>query len=364
MATISPDVASSTLRRLVPRAVDQIFMGTPLLHHMTGGKVGSEGEGGKKNRAVDVVELVSGGKQVDVDVVVREHSNITQYSNGYENTNQTVRDVSETAVYNWCDYSGLVALSKKDELSNKGEAAQIKILEKRMKRVMSQLKREYEKASVAGLSTILSDLNSLYGLNSATGFLEEGTYGTGQSNTVGGLSKAATAFGGASNPFNNQSKSHDLSGTVDIDEDMTDLYQDCQDYSPDGSVPTLGLCTKEAFKAYKARLFPQERYVNPNDNTIFNAGRLELAFGLAGIRRSVDLDTLYSSITTSGQFRPLMYFINGEWLKPFFDEDAFFELMDFQKVSGKLVMSADIIVRVQNVAEHLGSQGVLYDTVP
>ena len=155
---IQYDILASTLRILRDREVDNTFRTIPLLEAV--------------QRAGNV-EMVNGGQKVDHPVILAEHSNITQLATGYESVNLAVKDALRTASFDWCDFVAPVVITEKEQLSNKGERAIIRIAEARLKSVMGMLKREWCKQTVNGTSSILSDLNTLNGdgTTAAVGFV-------------------------------------------------------------------------------------------------------------------------------------------------------------------------------------------------
>lgn len=218
---ISNDILSSTLRILLDEEVDNLYKAVPLLDRM-------REQGG--------IETYDGGQKLDVPLILEEHSSITQLSSGYEPVNLAVKDALRVGSYNWCDFVAPVVITRKEEPSNKGERAIINIAEARMKSVMGLLKREVEKQLVANDSSVLTELNTFYGIDDSTGFFENAAFGS-QTNVVGGIDKAV--FG----TYNNQRLQ--LGGvptsTNVTAEALTDLYVDCQVNTPDGSAPDLTL---------------------------------------------------------------------------------------------------------------------------
>ncbi len=331
---ISNDVLSSTLRIVKDQEVDNLFKATPLL---------------EKIREKGGVEEVDGGSTIDRALILAEHSSITQLSTGYEPVSLAVADAMRNASYNFCDFVAPIVITRKEELANKGDRAIVKIAEARLKSVMGMLKREFEKQAVAGSSVILTDMSSLNGASGlTTGFFEADTFGL-QTNTVGGISKAAfpTAY---QNQFTN------AGGSLSI-ADLTDLYIQCQIFSPT-SAPNLILASANMYKAYKQLLFAQEFYMK---ETVLDGGRLALAFN--GAMMYVD-PFLPATITTPAGVAgdPISaYFLNTEYLKLVVDKDANFELSDFEHVSGYASRSAQIMTRAQLVTDHLACQGLLID---
>ena len=325
---ISNDVLSSTLRILLEEEVDNLFKAVPLLSEM---------------RSAGGIETYDGGQKLDVPLILAEHSSITQLSNGYEPVNLAVKDALRQASFNWCDFVAPVVITKKEELSNKGAKAVVSIAEARMKSVMGLLQREVEKQLIAGSSTVLTELNTLRSSNTARangGFLAGANYGS-QTGTVGGIDTATFTT------FQNQYK---RSATLSI-KDMTELYIQCQAYTPGGGNPNLIISSAETYKDYKDLIFTNERFMAEDS---LDGGRLALMFHGARMYYDPFLDSV-----TDGTNDIRAYFLNTDHLKLAFDSDAQFEMEDFEHISGYASRSANILTRLQMNVQHLGSQGLL-----
>jgi hypothetical protein len=337
---ISNEILSSTLRVLAEREVDNLYKNVPFLNEV-------RNSGG--------VEVIDGGSKIDRALILAEHSSITQLSSGYEAVNLAVADALKNASYEFCDFVAPIVITKKEELSNRGERAIISIVEARMKSVMGMLQREFEKQIVANSSTVLTELNTLNGaaglaggLNisgSGTGFLEADAYG-GQGNTVGGLSKATYTT------FNNQFKNSTAGGgtfSANAIADMTEMYIECQNNSPMG-VPNLILSSPAAYKNYKTLLFANERYM-PEDT--LDGGKLALAFASAKMYVDPFLPV------TSGPNSLSIYMLNTEFMKLVIDSDANFTVSDFEHISGYASRAAHIMCRCQLITDHLASHALI-----
>lgn len=329
---ISNEILSSTLRVLAEREVDNLYKNVPFLNEV-------RNSGG--------VEVIDGGSKIDRALILAEHSSITQLSSGYEAVNLAVADALKNASYEFCDFVAPVVITKKEELSNRGERAIISIVEARMKSVMGMLQREFETQIVANGSTVLTELNTLFGTADATasttGFLENRAYGTSQTNTVGGLSKATYTT------FNNQFVNAGGSFVGDEVSLMTELYIECQNFSPMGT-PNLILASPASYKLYKNALFDKERYM-PEDT--LDGGKLALAF--AGSKMYVDPFLPAGT----GANAVSMYFLNTEFMKLVVDSDANFAVGEFEHISGYASRAAHIMCRCQIITDHLGSQGII-----
>jgi len=326
MPAISNDILSSTLRILLSEAVDNLYRSTPLLDQI---------------RADGGLELFDGGSQLDVPLILAEHSSVTQMSSGYEPINLAVQDALRQGSFGWCDFIAPIVITQREELSNKGDRAVLSIAEARMKSVMGTLRREWEKQAVAGTSATLTDMLTLNGGASATGFLEGLAPGA-QNNVVGGLNKATFT------ELNNQFIS--AGGALTIPK-MSNLMINCQIKTPDGTAPNLILASPLFYQTYKGLLFANERYV---DESTLDGGRLALSFNTA----KMYVDSFLPAVSDAAA--PLSaYFLNTKFLKVGFDTDANFKMSDFETVSGYAARTANIYVRTQLYFHHLASQGVL-----
>mgnify|MGYP003148785750 CR=1 FL=1 len=340
---VQNDILSSTARARAKSAVDNLFQTVPLLDHI-------KSSGG--------VEIIDGGQRITRAAILAEHSNITQLATGYESVSSTVADVLRSPEYEWCDFVAPIVITKKEELSNRGDNAVISIADARMKSVMGMLKREWELQAIRGTSATLTEMQTLEGNTvSQTGWLENFAFqAAGQNNTVGGLSK--TTFS-ASN-WNNQYATANVAGGGTFAANglgaMANLAIDCQVYAVEGGVDLI-LASPTSYRLYKAAIQVNERYL-PKE-TVLDAGRLALAYNGALMYVESNLGNTGAAL---GALPMSMYFLNTKTMKVFFDSDANFSVGDFENKSGYAAREAHIYVRTQLVADHLASLGLLGDS--
>ncbi len=321
---ISNDILSTTLRILLDEEVDNLFKATPLLNEM---------------RKSGGIETYDGGQKLNIPLILAEHSQITQLSNGYEPVNLAVKDALRQAEYNWCDFVAPVVITKKEELSNRGERAIVNIAEARMKSVMGMLQREVEKQIVADDSSILSELQTL----KATATRGNGGFlSNTQGGEVGGISTATFTT------YNNQYKSNAAAVSIP---DMVDLYIQCQAATPGGGSPNVILSSATAYQKYKELLFANERFMAEDS---LDGGRLSLMFHGARMY----YDPFMDNQTDANAKEIFMYFLNTDHLKLGFDSSAQFEMEDFESISGYASRSANIFTRMQMYVDHLGAHGL------
>jgi len=326
---ISNDLLSSTLYSIRDSEVDQLYRKTAFLDLC------------KQNGGI---EYEDGGIKIQRPLSVIDHSTITSLPTGYEPVSLAVSDVLRPAIYEWSDFVAPIVITKKEELENQSEKAIVKIVEARMKNVMSMLRREINRQVLAGSSTTLTTLNSLNGEASTTGFLEAGAAAPGtQTNTIGGLQKSALDVPGWYNSF--------LQGTAGtVVDDMTQVYQDCQQFSPFGDVRAI-IVNPATFAAYKAALFTNERFIN--EKTL-DGGRLQLAFAGAAVEQDNEMPLNAGAAT---RFSAVM--LNFEGIKMVMHPDGDYSVGPFEHISGTTARAAQLYWKGQLIADHLRGCGVL-----
>lgn len=330
---ISNDLLSSTLYSIRDSEVDQLFRKTAFLDLV-------KSNGG--------IEYENGGIKIQRPLSVVDHSTITQLATGYEPVSLAVSDVLKPAVYDWSDFVAPIVITTKEELENSGEKAIVKILEARMKNVMSMLRRELNKQILAGTSSVLSTMSSLNGFTLTTGFLEEGLPAVAtQTNIVGGLQKSVLDVPGWYNSVK-------VGTAATIVADLTALYQDCNQFSPFGDVNAI-IVNPAAFAAYKAALFTNERFMSSDK---LDGGRLQLAFHGAVMEQD-------NEMPRNGSVAPVStncfsaYMLNFEGIKMCIHSDADFALSPMEHISGTTARAAQLYFKGQLIADHLRGSGVL-----
>ena len=334
---LQPDILASTLRILRDKYVDNTFKSIPLVENM---------------QTLGLVEKVDGGSKINHPVVLADHSTITQLSSGYESVNLAVKDPLRTAEHNWCDFVAPIVLTKKEELSNKGERAKVRILEARLKQTMGMVKREIEKQLIRGNSTILTELETLNGTSAAagTGWFEGEAFGDG-TNTVGGIAKASF-------PTSWQNQYQNGTFAANRLQKMQALIIDTQQYAPEGDIDLI-LASPNSYAAYKDLLQQQERYISMTEQRNMS-GRLGLEFN--GARMFIETNLGFTGNITRGApaTAPIsMYFLNSQLFSIYFDKDAYFEISPMDKVSGYVAMACEMLVRMQICSSNLSGHGLL-----
>ena len=365
---IQPDILASTLRILKDREVDNTFKNIPLLDAI---------------RSHGAVIESDGGSKVNCPAIMTEHSMITQLSSGYESVNLAVKDPLRQTEYNWCDFVAPVVITEKEQLTNKGDRAVINIAEARLKSVMGMLQREFCKQVVNNESTVLSELETLspFGANGWFGLQPFGS----QTGSVGGLAK-----GTYTETFQNQyvdcpsafpDEGNDFA--TRLFRAMSKLYIDTQVYAPEGEVDII-LMSPRCYELYKNSLFAQERYTSIQEERdmagklglMFNGAKVYVEPNLGSTFTQADLgtgnakdmdgsDIVFGSAATQYQTDNAnngtidAMFLNSKLMSLYFDRDAYFEMGEFERISGYAAMAANIMTRTQLATANLSGHGIL-----
>ena len=337
--TIGNELLSTTMHIVMKEWRDNIYTSTAFLEAQT--RV--HGEGGPTQ---------AGGTRIVQPLGFGEHSNTTRMQTGYERIDLSVSDVFQPAVYDFAHVVRPIAISAEEELTNQGDAAILSILESRVTSVAAALKREYVKQMVQGGVSGWDDWNSLNGIDTAitNGFLEPAAAGGGsQDSSVGGVSKATfSSKTGWNNQYFDGSDSFNSNGLAGL----YDLLVEINAVSAEGN-PNVILASRAGFKNLKRSLQASERYM---DEKSLDGGRMSTTF------QGVPIDVEYympNAGGTSGTTEASFYMLNMNDIYTLWDPKGYFDLSDFETVSGEYdVRAAKLRVRGQLIAKHLGSSGI------
>jgi len=334
---ISNELLSSTLYTLMDEERDALYQNTPFMDWA-----------GKLNG----IEKDDGGTKIVIPIGLDDHSSMTAHATGYEPMNMAVNDVMQPAEYNWADFSQIVAISKKEELENAGDKAQVKIVEVRLRQVMSAMKRNINAQILGGAGLHgTATMNTLNGEAVTTGFFEAGLPAAAtQTNTVGGLQKSVVDALGWYNQYATTASSFSTLGLLY----MQQLLSTANARAQKGQIG-LTIMSEAGFANYRRALYANERYV---DEKVLDGGRLSLAFG-GGVCEQDLAMPINSGVGTD---EATAYMINFDGVKMHIHKDADFALGAFENISGTTIRGATVYFKGQLVAEHLGSQAALFDS--
>ena len=189
-------------------------------------------------------------------------------------------------------------------------------------------------------------------LNGDVGGFLEAEQKVNQNNVVGGVSKATFNVNGWTNQVFDAAGSFNTNGIRGLQQ----LYINANSVSPMGEVDCV-LLSEAGMANYRRALFNQERYIS---ETTLDGGRMSLAFAGASVEQDIELGFNYNSADFG--LAPLTgYMLNFDGIKLVFHKDADFAVSPFESVMGTTARAAHLYVKVQLIADHLGSQGVLFD---
>lgn len=334
---ISNDLLSSTLYSIRDGEVDELYKKVAFL------------DGVRKNGGV---ETEDGGIKIQRPLALAEHSTITQLATGYEPVSLAVNDILRPAIYDWCDFTAPIVVTKKEELENSGDKAVVKIVEARMRSVMGMLRREMNKQILQGNSAVLTALNTLNGdVAGGTGFIEP-ELPANQTNVVGGISKVTFPVSGWQNQF------FDVAGNFGTNglRGMTELGVAASTVAPMGDIKHV-IMSQKSFSLYRESLRAQERYI---DEKTLDGGRLALAWAGAMVEADPIMGFAANSSTAGAGFYSA-YLLNYDGIKLVFHSDADFAVSPFEYISGTTARAAQLYVKAQLIADFLGGQGLLFD---
>lgn len=336
--TIGNELLSTTMHIVMKEWRDNIYTSTAFLEAQT--RVHGEGQ-----------PTQAGGTRIVQPLGFGEHSKTTRLQTGYERIDLSVSDVFQPAVYDMGHVVRPIAISSEEEMTNQGDAAILSILENRVTSVANALKRDYVKHMVQGGVAEWDDWNTLNGIDRTNGFLEDAVAGSGSQNaSVGGVSKATfSSKTGWNNQFFDGSDSFNSNGLAGL----YDLMVEIQAVSAQG-MPNVILASRAGFKNLKRALQASERYM---DEKSLDGGKMSTTFN--GV--PIDVEYYMPNITgeTSATTEASFYMLNMNDIYTVWDPKGYFDLSDFETVSGEYdVRAAKLRCRGQLIAKHLGSSGL------
>jgi len=339
--TIGNELLSTTMHIVMKEWRDNVHTSTAFLEAQA--RIHGEGK-----------PTQAGGTRIVIPLGFGEHSSTTRMQTGYERIDLSVEDVFQPAVFDWAHVVRPIAISSEEELVNQGDAAILSILESRVKMTANALKREYVKNVVQGSVSGWEDWGTLNGVDNTAGYLEEGAVSSGQTNSVGGVSK--TTFS-AKTGWNNQVfdgagsfNSNGLAG-------LYDLMVEINSVSPSGA-PNVILASRSGFKNLKRALTASERYI---DTSKLDGGRVSQTWDGVPIDVEYFMPNSGGTTGTAGDNEISFYILNMNDIYTLWDPKGYFDLGDFETVSGEYdVRAAKLRCRGQLLAKHLGSSGLAY----
>lgn len=293
-----------------------------------------------------------GGDILIEPITVAEHSQMTPFVTGYEPVNLSVTDTEVPIQWLW--FSGVmpIVISKTEEMQNSGPNALVKIVDRRAKNVMAGFKRKFVKQTLIGGISGFSLLNTLNGVDSTSGFLEENAVGS-QTNSIGGFSKStyATLPGGNNQAYDclNSFNTYGLASLAYINTKI-------QPRRPEGGKHTAWLFSEAFNQNVKRSVQAYERFVGGGGEKV-DPGKMYSLWD--GVPCYTEVYMPNAGTTTTAT--PISaYALSMEHCKTMWHPEGFFKVDEF--VDGRptqAIRAALVWVMCQNTINHFGSQGVI-----
>ncbi len=293
-----------------------------------------------------------GGEAIIKAVVIGDHSTITQHVTGFEPISMNVADVAVAAQYYWGYWNMPIAVSGFQKKKNAGAKKILDEVKMISKAVMSAFMRNFNRQILKGDVAALSRLGTLNGVDYTTGFLEEGAAGSGQTNTVGGLSKTTYASIGG---WNNQAVDCAGNGNSNLMPGMDSLQVDCQAVST--GERSIGIASKSMIKNAKRVLRANERYIK---ETTVDGGRMRIEWDGTPIEFDPNMPNDGSVTGVAGNNDEIsLYMLDLDQIYVLWHNEGYFEMSEFMAQSGYDVKAAFVTVMAQLIGELLGGSGLM-----
>lgn len=339
LSSVSNEILSSTLYHLQDEVVDGLYEQTAFLS--TAKRLGK-------------IKTLDGGYKIVVPVQTREHSVVTEITDGYDEIDLTAQGITENAEYDFVRLIMPVIIDGKTEAQNSGEKALVDLAELRYRNAVAALMRQINRQIVR------NDFGSSWGaqfgtLNGNTtagaggvvsGFLaNEDPTGT-STRTMGGLTRGDIL--GLKNQFLSGSGTFDSSDLFRLETLASTLMPE----AGDGARFHVGLMSPSAYDAYRNELHQLERYVDAK--TLDAKGAQKLAFSSGFVTPERHL--VASGATGDAINSAMLLNLDGVCLYTYSGAD--FAFTGFENLSGRDARYGKVVFMGGMTANHLASSAL------
>ena len=296
---------------------------------------------------------VDGGSRVELPLMIGDSTTGTQLTTGYEALNMAVKSPFRSAAFEWVDIELPIIMSAVEALSNKGELARVSIAKGLLQKALISLKRDINRAFMAGLSWTTNPytaIQSPYGATTAasTGWLE-GVVLASRQNSVGGLSQLTYGADGWANQYK------DCGAALTLAK-LDELLNKCMLESPLGEPPDMIFMSSACYNAFSALAKNVTMPSDIKDRFNFQKGVLKEYNGAAVYQDK------WLGFTAQNPAKPVSaYCLNSANVKIYNDKDAWFEIGDMVEIPGSSALMSKLKLRFQIVIDSLAGQGLLLD---
>lgn len=273
-------LSAVTKRYFLPKLIDNVFLGNPLL---------------SRAKKKGWYKKVDGGSQVVIPLEYAVNGQSGWFT-GADTLSLQDTDVFSAVALDWKQLYAPVTVTRRDELMNMGDAQVVDFVKSKMKNAEKTMQKKLS----LGLYSAGTDADSIIGLGSwiAT------------SSTIGGISQTSNTW------FAGQVDSTTTTLTMSALQTMANLC------SEDNDSPTVAVCGKTLYNAYYALLQPQQRFV---DSETAKGGFSSLMFN--GIPMISDTNATASNL----------YMLNENYLHLIAHSQEDFRATDFDDLTNQAV---------------------------
>lgn len=341
---------SSTLEAYRDGLIDNIIASNVLLSAI-------KSEGGWKKQ--------DGGERVRIPLMYGK-TPVSSYS-GYDVLDTTPTDGITTAFYTWRQLATPIAISRKEERQNSGDAALFNLLKAKIEQAELSISEELNKMMLGktvsgGLFTAGNggkDIDPIPHLiqknptaNVSVGNINQSSYSWWRNRSVDGSTD------GASNKDSGADAGYDLNTWVELFQALTHLYNLCSRGA--GGRPNMITTDQTGFETFEAGLRDKTRYTQQSkatlafDNILFKPGvPMYWDEFMPDLENMVTYDS--SSFNTSTYFM-----LNTKYLYFIVDNQTEFINTPFMKPENQDAKVAHILLMGNFVCSQRRKQGVLY----
>jgi hypothetical protein len=219
---------TTTLRNYSRKLRDNIFNGMPFLKWLT-----------SKNR----INLQDGGYQIVEHLLYGKNSTMKSYS-GYDVLDTTPQDGVTAAYFNWKEYGGTIAISRRERRQNAGKHQLLNLLKVKIQQAELSMKDKISEDIFANLSSEPTTAITPLVLHVSN---------TPSTTTVGGVSGATYTW------WRNHQQSVGAYGS-NLENYLRTGFNTCS--AGGASYPDAILCTQTAYEYYESLAASGKRFVN------------------------------------------------------------------------------------------------------
>jgi hypothetical protein len=339
---------TTTLYAYRPKMVDNIFKANAFLAAL---------------KRYDGIEYQDGGERVAQPLMYEENGTFDSYR-GYDILDTTPQDGMTTAFYEWSEIGGTISISRREERQNSGEAAILKLLEKKIMQAEMSIKSKTNNQLVLGTVSSAEFVpgNGAKDLLPLGYFLpKDNTSNPASGGNVGNISRTAEDWWRPRTAVLN-------SGTADTGNDFAvsvstyaglrvglyRMYNYCT-RGADGSAPNLVLSDQVTYETYENSLDQLKRYGDEELATMgFDNIKLKGAT-MIWDELVPDVDSGTAALTTGTAF-----FLNTRFYKLVIDSQTDFVTTPFIEPENQTAKTAKVLFMGQSTVSNYRKHGVCY----